>query len=208
MADHLRENNCNLAQAPPNAHMEGPGVTEDQRLKALMVLSQSGDRAGYNRLLKEISVRIRPYIRSRIADMDAAEDVLQEVLLSVHRALASYDSARPLMPWLWAIVRYRIIDFARRTRRQLQGPGSSDIAFETLAAQPQADADGIRDLLKESIALLPEKQRLAFELTKLKGMSVREAAAVLKMTETATKVTVHRAKKSLQKIIKGLGYED
>ncbi len=173
-----------------------------------MILSQNGDSAAYQKLLKEISVRTQPYIRARIVDHESAEDVLQEVLISVHKAMSTYDPARPLMPWLWAIVRYRIIDHARRNHRQLNGPGSSDFAFENLAAASRPEADGIHDLILESIAQLPGKQRQAFELTKLGGLSICEAAQALNMTETATKVTVHRAKRSLQKIMRGLGYED
>ncbi|MBL8020657.1 MAG: sigma-70 family RNA polymerase sigma factor [Leptospirales bacterium] len=189
--------------------MQGPGGEDEAgRLTRLMVLSQQGDNQAYNIFLKEVSVRTRPYIRSRIADSDAVEDVVQEVLVSIHRTLATYDPTRPILPWLWAIVRYRIVDYARRKNRQLDGPGSFDAAFENLTAPSRSESDSMGELILQSVAKLPEKQKRAFELTKMQGMSVREAARELNMTETATKVTVHRAKRTLRKIMRSLGYDN
>ena len=49
------------------------------------------------------------------------EDLLQEVLMSVHAARATYDPARPFIPWLKAIVVNRVIDFVRRQKRHAAG---------------------------------------------------------------------------------------
>jgi RNA polymerase sigma-70 factor (ECF subfamily) len=64
--------------------------------------------------------RLRQMIRRRRRDGASSdvEDLVQDVLLSVHVARASYDPGRPFLPWLLAIVRNRVADGARRYARQ------------------------------------------------------------------------------------------
>lgn len=188
--------------------MQGREAQNESQLQELMIKSQQGNRAAYHELLQGISLRTRPYIKSRINDHDAAEDVLQEVLISLHKALHTYNPDRPMMPWVWAIVRYRIIDHLRTLRRLPQGPGSADYSFESIESKPALDFDGTDEAIRVSLQRLPEKQRRAFEMTKLRGMSVKETAQTLGMSETAVKVTVHRARRALQKLIRSMGYED
>jgi DNA-directed RNA polymerase specialized sigma24 family protein len=81
----------------------------DEHLARLMARAQQGDSHAYVTLLRAITPRIRQLVRARrrfLGDRDV-EDVVQEVLLSIHAVRATYDPARPLMPWLSAIARPR-----------------------------------------------------------------------------------------------------
>ena len=68
------------------------------------------------------------------------EDLLQEVLMSVHAARASYDPGRPFMPWLKAIVVNRAIDFLRRQRRHASGQALTDGMAAVIADNSAPDA--------------------------------------------------------------------
>src|SRR6516162_3831499 len=84
-----------------------------------MALAQEGDKAAYERLLVDILPALRSFTRRRLGDDVAAEDVVQEVLLSVHRARRTYRPERPFEPWLFAIARNAIVDCQRaRARRR------------------------------------------------------------------------------------------
>ena len=78
----------------------------DEHLSRLMARAQQGDSRAYVTLLRAITPRIRQLVRARRGFLgdSVVEDVVQEVLLSVHTVRATYDPARPLMPWLSAIV--------------------------------------------------------------------------------------------------------
>jgi DNA-directed RNA polymerase specialized sigma24 family protein len=92
----------------------------DEHLSRLMARAQQGDSHAYITLLRAIAPRIRQIVRGKrgfLGESDV-EDIVQEVLLSVHPVRATYDPARPLMPWLAAIVRHRLADAARRHVRQ------------------------------------------------------------------------------------------
>jgi RNA polymerase sigma factor (sigma-70 family) len=180
----------------------------DLRLRRLMRAAQEGDRASYDRLLREVTPFIRAAVRRQhnfLATEDI-EDLVQEVLLSVHAVRATYDPDRPFMPWLMAIVRNRIADSGRRYGRAktivhvAEGLHETYRSAETnnIYQESHADAEG----LYSAIAKLPESQRRAIELLKMKGMSLKEASRLTGTSVAALKVSVQRAIKALRTALK------
>jgi DNA-directed RNA polymerase specialized sigma24 family protein len=82
---------------------------DDHALATLMQAAQGGDTQAYVRLLKEITPRLRQIVRGqrRFLKAEDIEDIVQDVLLSLHAVRATYDLQRPFMPWLIAITRNR-----------------------------------------------------------------------------------------------------
>ena len=179
----------------------------DTRLRELMAESQRGGSAAYEELLGVIAERAREYFLRRLADRDAAEDFSQEVLLSVHSSMKTFEPGRSFLAWVGAIMHRRYVDSVRRYVRQL-GTGKVDLPIESIAAPAAVDHMGRAALLERALARLPEKQRAAVELTQLAGLPAREAAHRLNMSEVAVRVTVHRAKQALFRILRDLNYED
>ena len=104
------------ATRSPQRHSDQAG-----RLALLMRDAQDGDRAAYASLLKEILPILKRRVQSRLGFLPIMdrEDIVQEILLSVHAARATYNPRRPFMPWLMSIARNRMIDNARRNSRRL-----------------------------------------------------------------------------------------
>ncbi|MBB5609450.1 MULTISPECIES: sigma-70 family RNA polymerase sigma factor [unclassified Janthinobacterium] len=163
----------------------------------LMLRAQDGDQLAYARLLKAIVPVIRALVRRKIYQDDAfVEDVVQEVLLAVHRVRHTYDPQRPFLPWLSAISSARAIDALRaRGRRQcwevydeeamLDHPDTSVTeSHDRLAPRQQVD---------QLLSHLPERQRQMVELVHLSDMSLAEAAASSSMSLSAVKSVLHRA---------------
>src|SRR5690349_16753943 len=88
----------------------------NQQFALLMRAAQAGDRESYARLLHELIPLLRRAVRRQRALLKPqdAEDLVQDILLSLHQARRSYDPARPFLPWLMAIVRNRVTDGTRR----------------------------------------------------------------------------------------------
>ena len=82
-----------------------------------MALAQAGDHEAYRALLDDVSTMLKGFLRRRLADPEEAADVLQDILLALHRARHTYDSARPFEPWLFAIVHHTLVDHVRRRKR-------------------------------------------------------------------------------------------
>ena len=104
--------------------------TNEERLAALMRSAQGGDAEAYAALMQEVAVRVRQIVRYRRAFLERAdvEDLVQDVLLSVHAVRATYDAARPFIPWLLAITRNRLADAARRYARH----GAHEVTVDDL----------------------------------------------------------------------------
>ena len=93
-------------------------MSQDQALAADMAAAQAGDAEAYRRLLRDCLPVIAGMARAQGVRAEAVDDVVQDVLLTIHRARATYDPARPFLPWLRAITQRRAIDGMRRAGRR------------------------------------------------------------------------------------------
>ncbi|MGE3342869.1 MAG: sigma-70 family RNA polymerase sigma factor [Vicinamibacterales bacterium] len=175
----------------------------EERLGRFMAGAQAGDAEAYLALLTAITPTIRQWIRKRrgfLGDADV-EDVLQDVLLSLHAVRATYDPARPFAPWLAAIVRHRLVDAARRYGRQGSHEvrvDDPDVTFSLPAANSQEEY-GDSEALAHAIDALPRRQRQAIELLKMQELSLKEASAATGLSIGALKLATHRAMTSLRR---------
>ena len=177
------------------------GLEQDRQWSLWMAAAQDGDTAAYARLLREILPFLRVLARRRCADPDRCEDVVQDVLLTLHRVRHTYDPARPFSPWLASICERRSIDALRKRVRQGAHETRDERAYETFAdprANKDLEANDAAEALQAMIAELPPGQREALELVKVKEMSLVEASQVSGQSVGALKVSVHRALKALR----------
>jgi RNA polymerase sigma-70 factor (ECF subfamily) len=149
---------------------------DDHALAALMQAAQGGDTQAYVLLLKEITPRLRQIVRAqrRFLKIEDIEDLVQDILLSLHAVRATYDPRRPFMPWLMAITRHRLADAARRyTRRAAHEVQVENVPVTFSDEGANIDSGGYRDpeALRQAIMALPPGQRDAIEMLKLREMS-------------------------------------
>ncbi|SIQ10915.1 RNA polymerase sigma-70 factor, ECF subfamily [Rhizobium sp. RU20A] len=170
----------------------------DEEWESWLRAALNGDAAAYDRFLRAVTPHLRALARRRVAAFGAApaeaEDLVQEVLLAIHLKRTSWDPARPLRPWLGAIVRNKLIDSLRRRGRHAAVP--IEDVMEMLAAETDAREDDRRDAA-QLLQQLKEPQRSIVRAISLDGVPVRETAERLKMSEGAVRVALHRALKTL-----------
>lgn len=167
------------------------------RLHALMSQSLDGDDACYREFLQITATHLRAFLKRRLQRWpDEAEDLVQESLLAIHNQRASYDRTAPITAWMYAIAKYKLIDWLRRhARREILNDPLDD--ENELFSTSDADANDAQRDLSKLLALLPEQQRNAIIRTKIDGWSVREAASAMQISEASVKVAVHRGLKAL-----------
>jgi RNA polymerase sigma factor (sigma-70 family) len=172
-------------------------IAKDEELTALMQRVQFGNEGAYSRLIQEMFPLVRRMTRRRMARANASDldDVVQDVMLSVHTARANYDPSRPFIPWLKAIVSNRTVDFVRKQQQAATMgllPGDVLLIADDAAKNALAQFENV-GALRKAVEQLPSRQRLAIELLKLRELSLREAAALTGESVSALKSSIHRA---------------
>ena len=178
---------------------------KDRRLAGLMRSAQDGDGSAYAALLREITPWLRQMMRHQrpFLQPQDIEDLVQDVLLSLHAVRATYDPKRPFLPWLAAIARNRLADGARRYARRAAsevGAENLPVTFTDEETKMPMDAYGDPEALRRAIESLPRRQRRAVELLKLRELTLKEARES-GMTVGALKVAVHRGIQALRKAL-------
>ena len=194
------------ADPRPAASEPESSATNEQELQLTewMQAAQAGDAEAYRALLEAIQPMIRRIVRAKIRDEAAAEDVVQNALLSIHRGRRTYRAERPFGPWMRAITRNTIIDHFRERKRK--GDREVELVVEEFADDHEESAESDTELAPElaaALAGLPENQREAVTLVQIEGLSVAEAALRAGVSTGALKVRAHRGYRALAKALEG-----
>lgn len=173
-----------------------------EKLQALLVKARAGDSRAYEQFLQGITPMIRMAISASL-NPSQRDDVIQEILLSVHRALPTYDAKRPLKPWLNAIINYRKMDYLRGLyARKPEYAADVEHDFASVLVTENASAGEMKDIHRGLEKLSP-KQRKVIELLRIRGHSVDETAQIMRITPADVKVSAHRAAIKLKEILDG-----
>ncbi len=179
----------------------------EDRLAAWMAAAQEGDAGAYRALLRECLPVIAAAVRAQGVRGAAIDDAVQETLLTLHRARASYDPARPFLPFLRAIAKRRAIDALRRQgrhRHEVHDPEGFEAHRDPGPAPGEGrDREDRRRILTQAVATLPPGQREAVEHLVLAERSLDEATVATGRNKGALKVNLHRALKALRERLAG-----
>ena len=159
-----------------------------------MAQAQKGDQEAYKKLLNEIYPVIQNFLIKKIGPYAFEEDMVQECLISIHKAMPTYDPNREFRAWMYAIVRNKLIDILRKKQRTTEKEINNNEILETKAAEPAYTAnEEVNDLVQDALGKLPDEMKKAVELTKIKGLSTKEAASELNCTEASLRTRISRA---------------
>jgi len=175
----------------------------DANRSALMAAAQRGDRSAYEKLLRDCVPFIAAVARRRGVPPDRADDVVQETLLTIHKARATYDPRRSFDAWLRVIVERRAVDVLRQAYRHGTREVHAPLAYDSYADEDVNLAAGIEHdesagRVRAAVAGLPKGQREAVRHLMLEEKSLDDAAASTGRSKGSLKVNLHRALKALR----------
>jgi RNA polymerase sigma-70 factor (ECF subfamily) len=169
-------------------------------LAALLRAGLAGNNVDYAKFLSTITPLLRRVVSGRIAINDV-EDVVQEILISIHKARHTYDGERPIMPWLMAIARFRLTDHLRKYYATMQHQTMDISDLEEVLPNLNNDVTESGEA-GESVAVLlkgvPKKQQRILTMMHMEGYTAKEVGKQLDMQESAVKVAAHRALKKIR----------
>lgn len=165
-------------------------------LTALFKAGLKGDTRAYADFLHRLTPLLRRVIGRKISGSEA-EDVLQEVLISLHKARHTYDGERPLLPWVMAITSFRVTDHLRKCYSDRRHRTVDIADYENLleaVTETPGESESI-DMLLEGVGV---RERNILSLMHVEGFTAKEVGMKLGMKESAVKVAAHRAIKKLR----------
>jgi len=159
-----------------------------------LALVREGDEAALRRVIEEFSslvYRIALRVTGREAD---AEEVLQEVFVGLPEALRSFDGGN-FPGWLKVVARRRAQMWLRSERRQ------NGYRLEPAEASPLEDRTLNRIALMRALGRLDPLLRAVFLLRELEGLTHKEIADVMDISENLSQVRLHRARRALRELL-------
>ncbi|WP_143304586.1 RNA polymerase sigma factor [Chitinophaga vietnamensis] len=176
---------------------------DDKELLALYRLPESREQ-GFTLIIRKYQERLYWHIRRLVIDHEDANDVLQNVFIKVWKNLEGFREDAQLYTWLYKIATNECLTFLEQQKRK-QSVSLSDVESglsNKLKADTQFDPNKLEWKLQKAILMLPEKQRIVFNLRYYDEMPYEEMSRVLETSEGALKASYHHAVKKIEEFIK------
>lgn len=179
-----------------NAKKADPWNSDEELVEQIL----DGDRASFDLLYETYFPRVYRFALKRLRDAGEAEDVTQEVFITVHRVLDSWAGNSSLLVWIFGITRNTVNRRFRKPRPRLDSV--EDAASEVPSREPLADEIAeARQVLERCDTVIREKltplQRRIFHLKHLRHQPIKSIAAALGKSEDAVKANLYRMRNSL-----------
>lgn len=167
----------------------------------LAALAQAGDREAFGELVRRYAGQARRVARAVLRHDEDADDAAQDGFLAALRHLGRYDPARPFGPWLIRIVANQAADRRRRRRVRAAEPLGPRLSNEAPGPDEAAHRAELRTALREALAMLPERQRLAVVLFDVEGYPHAEIAGMLDVPVGTVRSDVFHARRTLREVL-------
>lgn len=173
-------------------------MSDEQLIKEIT----SGNHAAFKSLMEKYQLQVFRTVTGFVHTKEDAEEVTQDIFIRVYQSLSSFQHDSEFSTWLYRITVNMCLNFLRRNRknRLLQ----SLEAIFTLNSEEKTPLEELESAerdrhIRMAIDSLPEKQRMAFILSRYEEMPQKKIAAVMNRTEGAVEQLLQRAKENLKK---------
>ncbi len=175
----------------------------EKGLHSKILLGLAGDTASYAEFLQEIANLLRIFLMkkmgSKTRSKERAEELVQEVLLAIHQKRHLYRTSDPILPWVYAIANYRLIDSIRAESRRPNCVPWTDEYDQIFSVVAEDANDIFADKVEDLLQGLPALQRKVLKMAKVDEIPLAKIAEQLALSISAVKVNIHRSIKALRK---------
>jgi len=158
---------------------------------------------GFRWLVLKYQERLYGHIRRMVNEHDDANDVIQNTFIKVFKNIKKFEGNAQLYTWLYRIATNETITFLNKKKKK----ATTSIDNEELNMVNRLSADSYFDekkaqsKLKNAIELLPEKQKLVFNMRYFEEMSYQEISNILETSVGGLKASYHHAVKKIERFL-------
>lgn len=161
---------------------------------------RKGDSRAFRRIVEATSARLIRLAARMLGNMEDAEDVVQESYVKAYRSIVAgaFDGRSAPETWLYRIVANTAVDALRKRARHPVPAAGQDADGVAVEADTSAEARAALAELEQVMVELPAEQRAALVLKAVEGLSSKEVATTLGITEGAVEQRLVRARVTLR----------
>ncbi len=196
-------NKRRVAPARPTRRRAVAWESDTELVKEIL----AGSRTHFEMLYEAYFPRVYRFALKRMRDPGEAEDVTQEVFVTVFRALKSYQGNSSLLVWIFGIARNKVNRRFRGARPWMESidPENFHAASQDAPADEQVQARILLAQCEDAIEnRLTPLQRRIFQLKHLRRQSIRSIAEALGKSEDAVKANLYRMRRAIAQAAPGL----
>jgi RNA polymerase sigma-70 factor, ECF subfamily len=202
------------AEPPLRGALAEPGLLEMLSDAEVMLRVATGDDGAFDYLVEKYRRPMIGFMYRMTHNQAVAEELAQEVFLRVYRSRKSYAASAKFTTWLYRIATNLAVNHARDTKHErpentvnIDEPDTEtgltvDVADGSLNAEQTILRRERLAAIRRHVEALPERQRMAVVMHKYQNMDYKQIAAVLKLSESATKSLLFRAYETLRETLK------
>jgi RNA polymerase sigma-70 factor (ECF subfamily) len=177
-------------------------VSDEQLIAGLK--DESTRKDAFRILVTTYKQRLYWHIRKIVLNHDDADDILQNTFIKVWRNIDTFRAESGLYTWLYRIATNEALTFLSQKKKKMFGMDEeiNDYLVENIQTDPYFNGDDIQRKLQEAIALLPEKQRLVFNMRYFDDIKYQDMEKILNTSAGALKASFHHAVKKIEEYLK------
>jgi RNA polymerase sigma-70 factor (ECF subfamily) len=162
-----------------------------------------GERAAFRELVERYQAPLHSFVLRMVRRPSVAEELVQETFVRAYRAAARFRPEAAVSTWLFHIAaRLAMNEAARAHNRRELAVEPPDMPSAKPGPQEALEQKELAAAVEAALAQLPPKQRAAVVLARFEGMSYREIAQVLEVSEGAVDGLLQRARLALSKVLR------
>ncbi len=178
--------------------------TDDQ----LVAFLTKGDQQAFAEIYRRYAEKLAGFAASKLYSLDDARDILHDVFVKLWENRAEITISSNLQSYLFAVMRHKIVDKIRKniTREEYAAVRQSLVdAFQEDLIEKQVEANELKRSIEKSLNQLSPRVKEIYRLSREEGLSNREIAEKLSLSEQTVKNQLSAALKHLRETIAGLG---
>jgi RNA polymerase sigma-70 factor (ECF subfamily) len=185
------------------AATDSSGLESDDELRALMIEYQRGAIEAFQAIYARLASGLRGYLRHLSNGSDAAEDLLQETFLQMHRSRAAYNPAYGVRPWVFGLAR-NVFLMNRRAARRWTAVHEVCLELPDFPVPAEVEKLGSKDEIRRCVAGLCAEQAEALLLHHEWGFTFDEIAGMVGVSAAAARARASRGMADLRVALNSL----